>query len=286
MKGILFFCIAFSCILLVFSHVEPLQTSPAFLWSNTRFLSGQNIQVSNVVSLYAIGDSLMGSPSVLSPFFTQEIPEVIFVFVEPKLSTKSFVEAAGSRNDVVNGGKFANLKKLVETSVSSMVLPYVNTNYGGNSFVESFTRTATLMNVAKFQESLLLENWSIKTNHVTDIVIVELDNSDYVAHDNMLAEVDTRMKSSSYAAVLLSAAVPTSDFARAFPVFMRLSNTSNNGSNSTNGTTTDNMWPDGIVEALIIMAPFLGLLAFGICCTFNLQSDLRFEGEKQHQKRQ
>jgi len=39
-------------------------------------------------------------------------------------------------------------------------------------------------------------------------------------------------------------------------------------------------WPNGIIEALIVMIPFLAILLVGICCTFTLQSDLKYDAEK------
>jgi hypothetical protein len=45
----------------------------------------------------------------------------------------------------------------------------------------------------------------------------------------------------------------------------------------------DSYWPDGVVAGLIIMVPFLVILSIGVCCTFNIQSALKFDGEKKRQ---
>jgi len=39
-------------------------------------------------------------------------------------------------------------------------------------------------------------------------------------------------------------------------------------------------WPDGVIEGLVVMIPFLSILLIGVCCTLQLQSDLKFDAEK------
>jgi hypothetical protein len=283
MKKSLLLCIVIlSCFYLVLSQnfIEPLSTSPAFLWANKNFFSGQNTQVIDVIPIKEIGNALTGTPSVLSQYFTKEIPEVIFVFVEPKLTTVSFVEDAASHNTQVNGGKFVNLKKLIETSSSSIVIPYVDASSVASFIPDLKNAKATVMTVEQFKNALTTMNWN---NGVTDIVIIQFENADYTVHDSLLATVDKAMKSTSYVAVLTSASEPIPE--ANYPIYrnpnfatVRVGNTSNN--NYTNGTTSDDYWPDGIVEALIIMIPFLIILFTGICCTFSVQSGLKFEGEK------
>jgi len=199
---------------------------------------------------------------------------VIFVFVEPKLTTVSFVEDAGSHNTQVNGGKFVNLKKLIETSSSSIVIPYVDASTVASFIPDLKNAKATVMTVEQFKNALTTMNWN---NGVTDIVIVQFENADYIVHDSLLATVDKAMKSTSYVAVLTSASEPIPE--ANYPIFatVRVSNTSNN--NYTN-TTSEDYWPDGIVEGLLIMIPFLVILFIGVCCTFSVQSGLKFEGEK------
>jgi len=252
-------------------------TSPAFLWANKNFFQGQNTQVTNVVSMRDIEHIITGKPSALSQYVSSSSPEVIFVFVEPELTTITFMDAAGSRTAQVNGGSFVNLKALVETSPSSIVIPYVGADA---SLIPSLqTQTlATIMSATQLKTSLANKNWDILNNGITDIIVVQFENSDYVTHDTLLAQVDKAMKATSYVGVLASAAAPVLTFEEIFPVHFAL-RAANNNTNTTTNSTSD-MWPDGIVSGLIIMIPFLFILFLGICCTFSVQSGLKFEVEK------
>jgi len=45
-------------------------------------------------------------------------------------------------------------------------------------------------------------------------------------------------------------------------------------------------WSDDVLEALILMAPFIGIVLLGVICTCKLQSDLKFDHERNILKKQ
>lgn len=46
------------------------------------------------------------------------------------------------------------------------------------------------------------------------------------------------------------------------------------------------LFPPHVIEGLVVMVPFLIILAIGITCLFNLQSGLKFEAERAVKKTQ
>jgi len=282
MKKSLVCIVILSCFYLVLSqqYIEPLITSPAFLWSNKKFLLGQNIQVTSVASMKDIEHVITGKPSLLSPYIAKNSPEVIFVFVEPELTTNNFMDAAGSRTAKIDGGQFVNLKNLLESSTSSLIVPYVS---AAATLVPSLQRSrAIVMSPSQLKAALAdKNNWEVLNNGVTDVIVVQFENSEYTTHDSLLASVDSAMQSTSYAGVLTSSSAASFDLGESFPLFASIRAASNGTGNNSNGTNANlDYWPDGIVEGLIIMIPFLFILFLGICCTFSVQSGLKFETEK------
>jgi len=262
------------CLVLCQNYIEPLSTSPAFFWANKNFLSGQNIQVNELTSMQDVKRAIIRTPSTLSKYLTaNNDPEIIFVFVEPELTSTSFGDAAGTHESQVSGGKFANLKKLIESSTSSLVIQYVSQS---KALSDLSLFDAIYMTEEELKNSLANPDWELKKNGATDIVVINFKSDDYLVHDKLFVTVDTSMKTSSYAAVLASGVDTVSTFEINHPVIAMLQATNNN----TNNTTDNNMWPDGVVEALIIMIPFIIILFIGICCTFSVQSGLKFEGDK------
>lgn len=42
----------------------------------------------------------------------------------------------------------------------------------------------------------------------------------------------------------------------------------------------DCLWPDSVLEGLIVIAPFLIILIIGVTCNFQIQSELKYEAER------
>jgi len=63
----------------------------------------------------------------LAKYFNNDAkPEILIIFVEPELRSEQIPILAHSYKTQPNGGAFSNLKRLVETSRSSLVVPYVS----------------------------------------------------------------------------------------------------------------------------------------------------------------
>jgi len=304
-----------AAILLISCHYafSLTSTSSIFLWSNKNFFTGSNIQELNSHSARDIINGLQQKSSPLSQFFNSDAskPELIVLFVEPKLSTVQIPTLANAYETQPTGGAFVNLKKYVETSESSLVVPYVISSSAASQIISALS--TQVKNVYVIGESSISQaititlsdlqnkNWEALNNGVTDLVVVQfsshaVDMSDesaihnlYAADDKIVGEVMEAVESVNYVAILASDAV---------------SATADNSSPDIYATRSEHIkaferqfsqdgdvlyttyWPDGVIEGLVVMAPFLGILFIGICCTFQLQSDLKFDAEKTILRRQ
>jgi len=255
---IFFVSVSFICFISG-NFIEPTTTVPAFLWSNKDILKTQNFQISKLVPIEDLQNILQGSSTgSISQYFSQTIPEVIFVFVEPQLSTESFFEIAGSRDVETTGGQFVHLKELIETSTSSLVLPYVNM-VNSLSFASALNKQ-NVLSIEEFQMALTNSKWECLNNGVTDIFVIYLDNSNYSVHDALFASLEENIKS-NYLSIFTSISIPFSKFEKSFPILAKQQQTNlrNLGIN---------YWSDGFVTALFVMIPFLIILFFGVFCTF------------------
>jgi len=289
MKGILFIVLAVSLSCALSELIQPAVTSPALLWSNKNYFSGKNIQIADLVALSDISNAFSSSPATANPiakFFTKGVkPEVIFVFAEPSLSTEEFLIAVGAHQSQINGGQFSNLKQLIESSTSSVVAPYVNT-----STIRSLIQTIQaskiinvasqasedVMSVQQFVELVNSGKWELTANGVTDLVVVQFDGS-FASDDKALGSI-LSTADYTYVALFTSARASVNTFTATFGKIAMLQEERALAASDDGG-----YWPDGVVAGLIIMVPFLIILAIGVSCTFNIQSALKFDGEKKKQ---
>lgn len=293
---ITFAVVLFSLICIALASQTPTITTPALFWSNKGFL-GERDQTLEVLAT----DKLVKS------IISQSInPEVIVLFVEPELSTKEFSTLAGAYEQLPNGGSFSNLKRLIETSASSKVAPYVHgiyqTSLVGTSIaadiLSSLSHSSTVnvfvasdslapsgfsnprtaesisnlnvqkISIAQFKQNLE-SNWEILSNGKTDVVVVYL-NAHYKADDEFVGSVCAGL-TAPYVAVFTAEtaeSILTTNVGEMKEVFYK------------DSSSDDGNWPSEIVEALLVILPYIIILLLGLCCSFSIQSELKFDAEK------
>jgi len=295
----------------VYSMIE---TAPVFMWSNSQTFTGRNLQEIDVISARVLS-KFTQTESPISKYLVQksEAQEVIIVFVEPFLSSEQIPLLSHAYDERPNGGAFSNLKKLVETSKSSLVIPYTSSASVGSEFIRSLTASlpnggsvytvgdntnsnvdSVQLTVAELLEKLGNSNWTPLNNGVTDLIVVHFNaptasnyddssvRTQYENDDHSIGAITTALEAVNYLAIF------TSD-SSSVRVESHESRSSHNGPHikafeQRFGQTFDTLyftnWPDGAIEAIIIMIPFIFILFIGICCTFCVQSDLKYDAEK------
>jgi len=295
-------------------YFGPTFTSPLFMWSNTQYFVGKNMHMNEYTLVDDVVNGLIGEQSSLDPFLNGEKDqvEVIFVFVEPELRTEQFPMLADAYAVHPNGGAFSKLKGTLESyATSSLVVSYTHSSGTfksiGTSIVDElvanlapgatitvakdsdsdlFFGLASRRNVARLSLAQLKyvanKEWSILSDGKTDLVVVcfdspavHPDNVDqvapsYVADDAFMYAL-LHSLGNSYLAVFTSdkPATESAKQARATLMVRQLSD-----------TTDDSIYPSDVIEAHIVLIPFLIILFTGIYCTFGVQSDLKFDAEK------
>jgi len=291
----------------------PYFTSPLFMWSNTEYFVGQNLYVNGYISSDEVAHSLTKQESQISKYLNQKRPEheVIFVFVEPELRTEQFPMLANSYSEHPNGGAFGKLKGTLESyATSSISLPYVHVGVSktiASSIISELIKnlpTGGKVILAKDSDSTILEiesqniermslaqlkniatDTNLLSNGVTDIVVVCFDSpiihtdniekvsSDYAADD---VYINTILHSlgTSYLAIF-TAEKPATETVKQARATMMVRQLTDSGS----------IYPSAVVEAQIVMIPFLIILFTGICCTFGLQSELKYDAERKTYKK-
>jgi len=274
------------CLLFIAAHAS----SPLHIWSNTKYFNGQHIQIAEMASSSDVESVFKGEGS-LGKYLEagRPQPEAIVVFLEPERIQASL----GTPSGVVG----SNLKEILEngaSSVSVQVAVPAGTKIVMN-LVQNLQDGATVT-LAKSQNCPLLSGlsgkadirsmtpeelkliaatkWDVLSNGVTDVVIVCLDSPALVeadaAQNSNAVYINTLLKSmgSSYLAV----------FSAAQPVVTELE--SPLVAEENDQVSQDGEWESELIQAVIVMIPFVGILLTGICCTFSVQSELKFDLEK------
>jgi len=295
-------------------YVQRTATSPAFLWSNTKFLNVQNAQELDVINADNIRNVLLSETkdNELSQYLGSATqPELLVIFVEAHLRTEEVPLLSQAYKSESDGANLSNLKKMLEESQSSVTLPYVysatnqligttiaqqiSNSLSASSKVLIGTNTARTIKGQSFTLETLKEMFQtqqqIFENGVTDLVVVYFPSHGgssaealaraYAQDDKYVNDLLGNIQT-SYVALFISDKaendlefeLPASspDLAR-FELAQEQQQT---------GFSSDStvLFPDGVIEGLLVMLPFLVILLIGICCTFSLQSDLKFDGEK------
>jgi len=312
------------CVLVLFASVflheafSSTETAPVFMWSNTKAFTGQNIQEINVISARSLS-KFTQTESPISKYLTKIETEVIVLFVEPFLSSEQIPLLAQAYSETPNGGAFSNIKKLVETSRSSLVIPYTTAASIGSEMIRSLIAAlptegsvynvvenlktdvdSNQFTVSELMEKLGNPNWTPLKNGVTDLIVVYFNapsivsnyddsaaRAQYEKDDHTVGAITEALANIDYLAIF------TSDIS-AFQFESYSQRSSYNGPHikafeqkfsQDYNTLYYTNWPDGIIQALLVMTPFVGILFLGICCTFCIQSELKFDAEKNFLKK-
>jgi hypothetical protein len=299
----------FSLFLLISSNII---TYPLFIWSNNNFFKEKNIQITEILQK----DSL---DNIIIEKLNQNLNlEIISIFIEPHIKTEYLSILSHYLKKELNISSFIHLKNIMENSNSSLFFPYIPykedesiTNClieklskiiqknGGSIIITGNNYENNFINKLQIQDSNILsldnflkkinQNWDIFHNRITDLIIIYLDNpiievninniqtfyQHFQKNDIILNQLNEKLELSKNYIGIFTSEKPFFYNFYSFENYgeIYLQNTSSNG-------TSINYWPPEVNEALIIMLPFLIILLIGFCCTFSIQSELKFENEK------
>lgn len=267
MKSLIVFSLLFLTI--VFGY-QSTPSSPTFFWSNYASLGGHS-QVGHQDAA-KIHERL----SKLS-----QAPELIVLFIENDATSFS-----------QNLNKFSNLKNLIDSSESSLVVQYTSGD-AVNSVISGIDKmkTGTIYQVQSKglsslkqtrTESLSMEqflnlvkgNWEAKTNGKTDLVVVSLPEGDLTVHDNYFQQVSRDLNNVNFIGVVAS--IQPSEIRSLKLESVGLSKFDEQFPQAEEGY---GLFPMFMVEAVVIVFILLLILSVGVCCTLSLQSDLRYDLE-------
>jgi len=253
------------CLYLVVAHASSL-----YMWSNTKYFNGKDIEVSEQTSIDVLKSALNGEGPLAKYLGDHKSPESIIVFVEPEITTKIPTLAT------------SQLKGSLGSSASSMVLKEVTSQTSGAGLVMSLMQnlpTGATVTVARNAGSKMLANLNGRpdvkfitmeqlkerkhSNGLIDLVVVVLDEPSSDAVTGILRTIP-----GNYLAMLTTA--KAGSLADSSSKFVQEVQEINDGTS----------WDSETIEAVIVMIPFIVILLTGICCTCSVQSGLRFEGEK------
>jgi len=185
-----------------------------------------------------------------------------------------------------SSGTFKSIGTSIVDELVANLAPGATITVAKDSDSDLFFGLASRRNVARLSLAQLKyvanKEWSILSDGKTDLVVVcfdspavHPDNVDqvapsYVADDAFMYAL-LHSLGNSYLAVFTSdkPATESAKQARATLMVRQLSD-----------TTDDSIYPSDVIEAHIVLIPFLIILFTGIYCTFGVQSDLKFDAEK------
>jgi len=259
------------CLYLVAAHA-----SSVYMWSNTKYFNGKNIEVSEKMSSDALKSALSGEGPLAKYLGGHKIPEAIVVFVEPERAQK---------NPTLGVSSFSQLQTSLGSSLSasSMLLHEVSSQASGSGLIMSLIQNlpaGATVTVARNSGSNLLSNLNgrpdvrfitltelkeRKDSKVADLVVVVLDEPAEDAVGSILRTIP-----GNYLA-MHTTVKPESEKVLSGPAKLV------QGVQEINDGTS---WDSETIEAVIVMIPFVAILLIGICCTFSVQSGLKFDGEK------
>jgi len=306
--------------------VEKDEPSPAIMWSDMRYFSGKNVQIKETVSpydlqkfiLHAITQEMDQGNPLLAPVISNETPEIVVVFFEPKLST-SHLSQYSSAFSTGKGGSFKNLKKNIDQAATSAVAPYFTlTGYTQEDIhitisnvirlhLEQHPTAYTVFSSAKpntdFEKinqvsladlmSTLQSKENILHDGVTDLIVVQFTDLEidlatkYSEDDELLGSITSYIKEVTagkfiglFTSSQASALSRYSSEEVHYYNYARTDYLLTNGTNGTspNGTNQDTFFPTDVWEGLLVTGVLFIITWIGVQCTFSLQSPEKFEG--------
>jgi len=139
------------------------------------------------------------------------------------------------------------------------------------------------MTLQELESASKSSNWEILNNGVTDVIVVYFNSAkdaDLEVDDSFVGRIDSSLRTTSYVALF------TGNLGQS-PILSNLPETHEKMAHFERRFTqpgSDNTeWPEDVIAALFISAFLLFIAYLGICCTFNIQSSLKFDGDKLQQ---
>jgi len=262
------------------SSLQVKSTVPALFWSNTNTFSKAMYELNQIINTQDVEQILTQTTDKFSSIISKTSPQVTLVFLEAKLDTTNFYSVLGGRSKD-NTGYLPSLKAIIESSTTSMVAPYVNIT--GN-FDQELAKEFTRVLIVKQSEDMITVDGVVvsieqlaKNVQNGDLIIVYLDAVDIQQNNAIFQNVFDVVKSYNYVAAFTSSQQKSYQFEAVYPQLAKIQRDVQ-ATLAISGSS--GYWLDGIVTALIIMIPFLIILFTGLCCTFSIQSELKFGGEK------
>jgi len=272
---------------------ESIATSPVFLWSNSQYFNGKNVQVKSLTPVQSLQETIFKSDFVSQ----SQKPETLIVFIQPHLRSDEFVTLAAARGATPNGGVFANLKTLVESSTSSLVIPnvlpasegalgshlvqeLVSVVDGSVTFVSTSGKVEGAGDAKQIKMDDFLSTVPAAKNGKTDLIVVYM-NAENAAHlatdDAKVQKFCQHISGQSYVAVFGAKSMVNKPLQKRFTE--EEASVRQLSKRLTPGLVyiAANMWNSSIVTALLISLPFILILAVGLCCVFDIQSEPNFE---------
>jgi len=271
------------------------------MWSNTQQFNGKNVYLNNYTSVEQISEKFLSKFSSM---------EAVFVFIEPELRSEQFPLLAEAYQVHPNGGAFSKLKGTLESySSSSIVIPYAHVNANKsiglsvvNELMKKLKQDANIILAVDSDKikvdhqrvtqlsldqlkNVATKEWNILSNGMMDLVIIGFDSP--AIHVGNVDEVaPTYARDDNYMYQLLHSieghyvAIFTADMPAAETVKIARANMMVRQLTAYSG-----LYPAELVEASFVMIPFILILFTGICCTFSVQSDLKFDAERKNFKK-
>jgi len=286
--------------LFIGSALSTLQTTPVLIWTNkASYLKGQNLETVELTKDTDVVLPPTESSSLMKFWSTSTYsPEIIVLFLEPKMRTEQFAELAAS-------SIFSKLKQLVESAPSSVTLPYV---YSTTDATVGSTITESLLSAAKAAKatvylasnsagehqgvshmalnqlkSIATPQWSALHNGVPDVLIVSLGSTDaqgFAADDTLIASLHNAFSGVPFIALFTAEGLSTGNIKTTYPSSHPSLAAFERERMQTTLGNFNSLWPGNVIQGLIVMVPFLVILGIGIGCLFNVQSALKFDAEK------
>jgi len=207
---------------------EPNSAVPILLWSQNQFFTGnqQHLDTVNKIDIQFLFHATCSMntetlSSSLNKYLDKnhQLPEVIVVFVEQKMSTDQLVQVSGGyQRNPSTDVPFHHLKTILEAAKSSLVIPYAYIQPSAplttsltefiDSFHTRFSSSAVIVSrspnsalfaplISKFtiktHEELinfLKEEKTIYQNGAPDLIIVALDSNKFAEHDETIRTID------------------------------------------------------------------------------------------------
>lgn len=265
--------------------------------TNKNYFNGKNIKAEELVSNSDV-KSLFKGQGPLGKYLEAERPkpEAIVIFLEPEGSKASLGVSEGAVGSNLQGviGKGTSSISVQATSPAGTTTALeliqnlqpqatVTLAQSQNCPLLSalVSRTVNTKSVSLEElKNMATTKWDVLSNGVSDVVIVCMNSqSGADAQNSNAAYIDTLLTSmgSSYLAIFSSAQPVLTDIG---VQDKQLGKVPKMVAEVQDDVSLYDDVGSELIQAVIVMAPFLGILILGIWCTFGIQSELKFDLEK------